>query len=139
MAVISDSLRDPATAHPCLRCGACCAHFRASFYWTEGDDQTPGGVPVAMTRQLSPHLRVMLGTEGSKPRCIALKGEIGRSAHCEIHPLRSSSCRDFPPAYEDGVTPNPRCDAARLRWGLVPLTPDDWRSPDQHPPKPIAA
>ena len=36
-----------AWVHPCLSCGACCAHFRASFYWAEADDQTPGGVPVA--------------------------------------------------------------------------------------------
>ena len=60
--------RDPA-AHPCLRCGACCAHFRASFYWAEADDAGPGGVPVALTRQLTPHRRVMIGTEGPAPRC----------------------------------------------------------------------
>ncbi|MEG6657786.1 YkgJ family cysteine cluster protein, partial [Pseudomonas aeruginosa] len=23
------------TDNPCLTCGACCAHFRVSFYWGE--------------------------------------------------------------------------------------------------------
>ena len=23
--------------HPCLTCGACCAHFRVSFHWSEAD------------------------------------------------------------------------------------------------------
>ena len=29
---MSDSL------NPCVTCGACCAHFRVSFYWAEADD-----------------------------------------------------------------------------------------------------
>ncbi|HBP8873638.1 TPA: YkgJ family cysteine cluster protein, partial [Escherichia coli] len=24
--------------NPCMRCGACCAFFRVSFYWAEADD-----------------------------------------------------------------------------------------------------
>lgn len=126
--------------HPCLRCGACCAHFRASFYWAEADDATPGGVPVELTRKLTPHLRVMLGTEGPAPRCIALEGQIGVATRCAIHPRRSSVCREFPPSYEDG-SPNPRCDAARARHGLPPLTPADWagRPPEDHPQLPSAA
>lgn len=116
--------------HPCRRCGACCAHFRASFYWAEADDTAPGGVPVAMTRKLSPQLRVMRGTEGSAPRCVALMGDIGASVRCTIHPRRSSVCRDFPPSYEDGTGGhNPRCDNARAKWGLPPLTPEDWGAP----------
>ncbi|MLR39642.1 YkgJ family cysteine cluster protein, partial [Salmonella enterica subsp. enterica] len=23
--------------NPCMTCGACCAYFRVSFYWAEGD------------------------------------------------------------------------------------------------------
>jgi hypothetical protein len=29
--------------NPCVSCGACCAHFRVSFYWAEADD-APGGI-----------------------------------------------------------------------------------------------
>ncbi len=86
--------------HPCLRCGACCAYFRASFYWAEADDATPGGVPAAMTRKLNDHRRSMIGMDGEHPRCVALQGENG--------------------------LPNERCDRARAAWGLDPLTPQDW-------------
>jgi Fe-S-cluster containining protein len=48
-----DDTRDK--PHPCLTCGACCAYFRASFYWAEADDETPGWVPVEMTRKLNEH------------------------------------------------------------------------------------
>jgi Predicted Fe-S-cluster oxidoreductase len=116
-------------ANPCLSCGACCAYFRASFYWAEGDDATPGGVPVALTEKLTPHLRVMQGTDRRPPRCVALLGDIGSAVRCSIHPQRSSVCRDFVPSWEDG-SHNPRCDQARAVWGLSPLTPEDWRDPD---------
>ncbi len=120
--------------HPCLACGACCAYFRVSFYWSEADDATPGGVPAALTARLTPHLRVMRGTEGRAPRCVALDGVIGVETRCLIHPQRPGACRDFAPSYEDGQ-PNPRCDAARAAYGLSPLRPDDWgRRPDGEPP-----
>lgn len=119
--------------NPCLECGACCAFFRASFYWAEADDASPGGVPVSLTRQLTPHRRVMLGTEGSAPRCVALQGRIGSAVRCTIHPQRSSVCREFEPSWHDGATVNERCDKARIAHGLRPLTPDDWISPDERP------
>lgn len=118
-----------ARPNPCLQCGACCAYFRASFYWAEGDDATPGGVPIELTAKLTPFLRVMRGTDQPHPRCVALLGEIGKSVRCAIHPQRSSVCRDFVPSWENGE-PNPRCDKARARWGLAPLTPHDWEDPD---------
>lgn len=114
----------------CLSCGACCAFFSASFYWAEADDTTPGGVPTELTRKLSPFFRVMRGTEGSTPRCIALEGEIGQRVACSIHPRRSTTCREFPASYEDGVTPHDRCDKARAKWGLAPLVPEDWIDSD---------
>ena len=128
---VADAVPRP---NPCLTCGACCAFFRASFYWAEADDATPGGVPVAMTRKLTPFHRVMIGTEGPTPRCTALEGEIGKRVACSIHPLRSTTCREFPAAYEDGITPHDRCDKARAKWGLAPLTPADWLDGDQTPP-----
>lgn len=133
-------LFDPATqpwVHPCLRCGACCAHYRASFYWAEADDVSPNGVPVELTTKLTPHLRVMLGTDQPSPRCIALEGVIGQQVACTIHPRRSSVCREYPPSFEDG-TANPRCDQARAVHGLPPLGPDDWKGqPDDDRPKPV--
>jgi Fe-S-cluster containining protein len=111
--------------HPCLRCGACCAHYRASFYWAEADDETPGGVPVDVTEVVSVHLRAMRGTNQAAPRCIALQGTIGRAVHCAVHPQRPSTCRDYLPSFENGLA-NPRCDAARAAHGLPPLTPADW-------------
>ena len=117
-----------AQANPCLSCGACCAHFRASFYWAEADDATPDGVPVELTEQLTPQLRVMKGTNQPGPRCCALLGDIGNTVRCTIHPRRSSVCREFVPSWEDGQH-NPRCDSARARWNLPPLTPEDWIDP----------
>lgn len=114
-----------ARPNPCLRCGACCARFRVSFYWAEGDDATPGGVPAALTDRLSPFRRVMRGTNRSQPRCIALDGEIGTAARCSIHPRRPSVCREFTPSWADGVR-HARCDQARAAWGLPPLTAADW-------------
>ncbi len=118
--------------NPCLQCGACCAHFRASFYWAEADDVTPDGVPVLLTEQLSPWRRVMIGTNQPKPRCIALEGTIGAEVHCTIHPRRASVCREFTPSWEQGAA-NPRCDSARAAWGLPPLSPHSWTTPENFP------
>lgn len=115
--------------NPCLSCGACCAYFRASFYWAECDDAKPDGVPAEMTRDHPPYHRVMLGTSGPEPRCIALEGHIGQSVKCGIYDRRSTVCRGFVPSWEDGQH-NPDCDAARARHGLPALAPEDWRSPD---------
>ncbi len=111
--------------HPCLTCGACCAYFRASFYWAEADDVTPGGVPVEMTRKLNDFRRSMRGMDGPHPRCIALQGEIGTSVYCSIYERRASVCRAFVPSWENGEQ-NERCDRARAAWGLEPLRPEDW-------------
>lgn len=122
--------------NPCLACGACCAFFRATFYWAEADDQTPGGVPAGLTGDFNQFYRFMLGTERKNPRCIALKGEIGESVCCAIYERRASVCRNFIPSHLDGV-PNPDCDRARIKHGLAPLTPESWR-PGHSPVKPAA-
>ncbi|MGV1097900.1 YkgJ family cysteine cluster protein [Thiovibrio sp. JS02] len=114
------------TKNPCLSCGACCAFYRASFYWAEADDATFGGVPVELTRRMDDFRRAMLGHSGENPRCIALVGQIGEAVHCAIHARRASVCRDFQPSWLAGVG-NERCDRARLAWGLAPLTPDWWQ------------
>ncbi|RJP41666.1 MAG: YkgJ family cysteine cluster protein [Desulfobacteraceae bacterium] len=111
--------------NPCLKCGACCAFFRASFYWAEIDEFTPGGVPAELTEKLSPQFVVMKGTNQPMPRCTALTGEIGRRVACAIYENRASVCREFEPAWENGIA-NIRCDKARITWGLSPLTPESW-------------
>lgn len=116
------------TLNPCLTCGACCAFFRASFYWAESDLATPGGVPHILTDHLQTHFLVMKGTGSSSPRCVALRGVIGESVSCAIYERRASPCRDFIPSFQNGEA-NERCDRARARWGLPPLDSDSWSRP----------
>lgn len=119
-------------SHPCLTCGACCAVFRVSFYWAEGDDATPIGVPIELTEKLDHFHRAMRGTNQKDPRCVALEGIIGTSVFCSIYGRHPSICRDFAPAWID-EQPNERCDQARQRKGLEPLTPESWNKPDNLP------
>ena len=95
----------------CQRCGACCAHFRVSFYWGEADDAPGGRVPVALTRQVTPQLRCMAGTDAKPVRCIALQGEVGQAVGCSIYALRSSTCREVQPG-------DAQCLRARAAFGL---------------------
>lgn len=85
------------TSLDCQRCGACCAHFRVSFYWAEADDAPGGTVPVALTEAVSPQLRCMRGTARTPVRCVALQGEPGHAVACSIYAQRSSSCRSVEP------------------------------------------
>lgn len=115
-------------ANPCLTCGACCAFFRASFYWGETTDAKVDGVPAGLTEPVTPFRVAMRGTNQKEPRCIALAGEIGRCVSCTIHRVRASVCRDFPASYSDGQV-NVDCDRARAKFGLRPLTLADWLAP----------
>ncbi|GIV75514.1 YkgJ family cysteine cluster protein [Caldilinea sp.] len=108
----------------CLQCGACCAYYRASFYWAEADPAQGGSVPPELTTQIDLFLVAMKGTEANPPRCIALHGEIGKAVCCTIYEQRPSPCREFPVSWLDGH-PNPRCDQARAAWGLPPLRFED--------------
>lgn len=114
--------------HPCLSCGACCAHFRIAFHWSEADPAT-GVVPPGLTEPLRRHERVMRGTSQASPRCIALDAEIGVRSRCTIHPQRPTVCRDVPASWEFGA-PSPQCDKARIAHGLAPLAPADWHGID---------
>jgi len=118
--------------NPCLACGACCAYFRASFYWGEANDVTEGGVPVHLTAKLNDFRRVMVGTNRPQPRCIALKGKIGSEVSCAIYPQRASVCREFEASWVNNVR-NERCDTARAAWGMLPLRPDSRQEPENFP------
>ena len=109
--------------HPCLSCGACCAHYRVSLHWSETETF---GTPIAMTEAFGPHRLVMRGTWQAQPHCAALQGEVGREAHCSIYAQRPSPCRDLLAAWENGQ-PSAQCDRARQAYGMAPLTPEDWR------------
>jgi Fe-S-cluster containining protein len=84
-------------------------------------------VPEELTEKVNPYLSCMKGTfTPVEPRCVALKGEIGRSVHCQIYENRSSSCRNFEASFESGIE-NPRCAEARIKKGLPALTLEDWK------------
>jgi Fe-S-cluster containining protein len=108
--------------NPCLDCGACCAHFRVSFYWNEADPAAGGATPTELTEQLTAHYAVMRGTNRRPRRCIALQGEVGKQVLCAIHASRPSPCRVFQASWSDGVH-NEHCDRARAAYGLAPLEP----------------
>jgi uncharacterized protein len=95
----------------CQTCGACCAHFRVSFYWAETDAHPFDQVPQDMTKSISPHYVAMQGTTSKPPRCVALAGEIGQSVNCTIYEKRSSTCREFAMGTDD-------CLKARQSHGL---------------------
>lgn len=136
-----------APLNPCMTCGACCAHFRVSFYWGESDPQQGGSVPPSLTEEVTPFRRCMRGTNQAAPRCVALTGEIGRTVACSIYADRPTPCREFGVTFDDDgtlrFTPEDlaRCTAARAAWGLPPLftqSPEDHPTPDftpaHHPP-----
>lgn len=106
-------------SNPCVSCGACCAHFRVSFYWAEADD-AGGLVPTELTEPLSLLMRNMRGTNDRAPRCVALQGDIGGCVSCGIYEQRPTPCREFSMSGEAGIH-NEACDRARARYGLPAL------------------
>ena len=114
-------------AHPCLRCGACCASFRIEFYWREANPQDHAqAVPDGLWVDQTQNTRCMKGsTEKHHPKCIALEGRVGNEVKCTIYQNRPSVCRRFQASYEDGKH-NSRCDEARTKHGMKPLRREDW-------------
>lgn len=130
-------------ASPCLSCGACCAHFRVSFYCGEVAGENGGTVPVDLVRPISPLRVCMAGTERGGGRCVALRGELGQPGiHCAIYLQRPTPCREFEVWQPDGSV-NPDCQRLRAALGLPPLAPrpdaeNDPQGP-VHPHQPAAA
>jgi Fe-S-cluster containining protein len=98
----------------CQHCGACCARFRVSFYWSETDAHPDGMVPQALTIPITPYHVAMRGTDTMPVRCVALEGQIGVNVGCTIYAQRSSTCRDF-------TAGTPECAKARASYGLPAL------------------
>ncbi|MGF1572675.1 MAG: YkgJ family cysteine cluster protein [Sumerlaeia bacterium] len=126
--------------NPCLTCGVCCTLYRVSFYWGECETVNPGGVPAHLTEPMLPHRLVMKGTsQKENKRCVALSGVLGAAVGCSIHPNRPSVCREYKASWSEGKQEE-RCDEARMKYGMRPLTPDDWLDPnhdDDRPPEPF--
>lgn len=106
--------------NPCVQCGACCAYYRVSFYWSEAEPSLGGTVPPELVQPLNPYRSAMQGTLRPPLRCVALAGAIGVAVNCSIYELRSSPCRELEPWEHDGQ-PNERCTKARAAHGLPPL------------------
>ena len=104
----------------CQSCGVCCSTFRISFYWGETTAAEGGIVPVEMTEQMNLYRSCMKGSSQTKPRCIALQGNLGESVSCSIYESRPSPCREYQVFDEQGNL-NPRCNQAREKHGLAPL------------------
>ncbi|MFT3763716.1 MAG: YkgJ family cysteine cluster protein [Pseudoxanthomonas sp.] len=122
--------------HPCLTCGACCAHFRVGLHWSEADAALGGRVPLELTEPLRTHERAMRGTNAAKPRCVALDADIGRYSRCTIHDRRPSACALMPASWEFGRA-SAQCDKARQAYGLPALTPEDWVGVDEAEKNPL--
>jgi hypothetical protein len=98
--------------NPCLHCGACCAHFRVSFYWAEAEAT---GLPEALTEPINPWHACMRGTaDPHAPRCIALSGTVGEQVACAVYAQRPETCHEVTPGDD-------KCIRARARHGLAAL------------------
>lgn len=98
---------------PCTDCGACCRHFRVSFYQGELDSFPGGFVPTELTTSLTPTMVCMQGTEKGGGRCIALQPD----NRCAIYSKRPTPCREFPVYMDDGSL-NPKCIQLRMAQGI---------------------
>lgn len=101
----------------CLNCGACCAFFRVSFYWAEGE-----AIPSDYVEPLTAVYSCMQGTNQKQPRCIALDGVVGQQVSCTMYEQRSSSCKEVQAG-------DAQCAKARQAHNLIPLIDIDVMTP----------
>ena len=101
----------------CNDCGACCKHFRVSFYQGELDTFPGGRVPAELTQPVTPFLVCMNGTEkgnnNGQGRCTALQN----NNRCSIYEDRPSPCREYAAYTEDGSL-NPKCVQLRMQYNI---------------------
>jgi hypothetical protein len=95
----------------CIKCGACCATYRVSFYWAEVETT---GLDDTFTEQLNAWYSCMRGTNSASPYCIALQGKLGEQVACAVYKRRLSPCRELQ-AGDD------KCLRARAKHGLSEL------------------
>lgn len=99
--------------NPCVTCGACCAAYRVSFYWSEADAK---GLPEQLTEQVNHFYSCMAGTNRPQPHCQALAGQVGQQVACSVYAQRPETCKEVQVGDE-------KCNGARLKYGLPPLNP----------------
>jgi hypothetical protein len=97
----------------CLGCGACCAAYRVSFYWSEAREL---GLEEHLIEKLTSLRMCMAGTRQNNVRCRALQGIIGREVFCITYSRRPSPCREV----QQG---DDKCNRARAKYGLEPIAP----------------
>jgi uncharacterized protein len=95
----------------CLSCGACCAAYRVTFYWSEARQL---GLDETFTEKFNSWRLCMAGTRRESPRCRALQGEVGREVFCNVYSRRPSPCREL----QQG---DDKCNRARAKYGLDPV------------------
>jgi uncharacterized protein len=98
----------------CQSCGACCAHFRVSFYWGESDAAHGGTVPARLTIPINAIYIAMRGTDRHPSHCIALAGKVGEEVSCSIYEQRSSTCKEV-------MAGDEQCNKARQAYNLNPI------------------
>src|SRR3546814_12045302 len=76
----SVAANDTTAYNPCLSCGACCAHFRVSFYCGEIVGESGGTVPTELVTQCGPLRACMQGTEYGGKRGTALRCALERQS-----------------------------------------------------------
>lgn len=101
----------PNSDSPCQTCGACCAHYRVSFYWQEAQQR---GLDESRLVQVTPWRVCFEGTDKQPPRCVHLAGEIGSCVGCTIYEQRPHPCREL----EAG---DDKCLKARAAHGMSAL------------------
>jgi uncharacterized protein len=102
----------PLTEKDCQTCGACCAHFRVSFYWQEAEQR---GLDPSILHQVTPWRVCMNGTESLPCRCSQLQGTLGQEVTCRVYESRPTPCRDLQPG-------DAKCLQARAAHGLYSET-----------------
>jgi Fe-S-cluster containining protein len=112
-------MRESSADNPCTRCGACCASFPVDFSVFELESRG-GRLPDGLSVEVNETLCRMRGTDHAQPRCAALSGTVGHSAHCGIYEWRPNPCREFGLRAPLGVG-DEACARARRRHGLDPL------------------
>jgi Fe-S-cluster containining protein len=106
-------MSQPASDHPCLLCGACCAAYRVDFAVYEMQAQG-GTVPDGLAVEVTGNTWRMRGTDHVPIRCAALTGKVGVRAACGIYEWRPNPCRELEPGSYG-------CEKARARHGMPPL------------------
>lgn len=104
--------------NPCLSCGACCASYRVSFYWSEAKEL---GLEGHHIEKVNGWRICMAGTNQRSPLCCSLEGVVGRQVICLVYANRPSPCREVQPGDD-------KCNKARIRHGLNPIDPADMSS-----------